>query len=312
MQRRRIIRHEHLCARDQLRGCEQRQSPGAIDRARADCPQNLARQIHIFRRTDNHDASVDEGRERGIVRPFLRRPHAAGCEGDERLALPSPLAQHRVDLVALRLSWEQSWTQHLGAWFDSRLESQPQETRCVMLPFQIVDAPGVKAAARGSCKSDALTYAGAEHQRSAAHGTLCQIRGRITTPAQPRREQQRADEPSIAPTLVVDVDLAYRRIVCQQRCRRRRDDDIDGPALSEMRDQGRRENRVAEKGRLNDETRAFHSVLLVHLQHREKRFLRYLHGADLLHPLLSLLLLLEELALARYVAAVALRQDVLS
>src|SRR6478752_4886258 len=50
---------------------------------------------------------------------------------------------------------------------------------------------------------------------------------------------------------------------------------------------------------------------LLHLQHRQERLLRNLHGADLLHALLALLLLLEELALPRDVAAVALGQDVL-
>src|ERR1041385_5697153 len=50
----------------------------------------------------------------------------------------------------------------------------------------------------------------------------------------------------------------------------------------------------------------------VHLEHRQKRFLRDLHRAHLLHPLLSLFLLLEQLALAGHVAAVALRRDVLA
>src|SRR5438309_1273377 len=51
---------------------------------------------------------------------------------------------------------------------------------------------------------------------------------------------------------------------------------------------------------------------LVNLQDRQKRFLRDLHRAHLLHALLSLFLLLEQLALARHVAAVALRRDVLA
>src|SRR6266436_6430473 len=48
------------------------------------------------------------------------------------------------------------------------------------------------------------------------------------------------------------------------------------------------------------------------LEHRQERFLRQLDLADLLHALLSLLLLLEELALARDVATVALGGDVLA
>src|SRR5687768_17080309 len=52
--------------------------------------------------------------------------------------------------------------------------------------------------------------------------------------------------------------------------------------------------------------------LLVEVEHREERLLRHLHPADLLHALLALLLLLEELALPRDVAAVALREHVLA
>src|SRR5437660_7288431 len=51
---------------------------------------------------------------------------------------------------------------------------------------------------------------------------------------------------------------------------------------------------------------------LVNLQNRQKRFLRNLDRAHLLHPLLPLFLLLEQLALAGHVAAVALRRDVLA
>src|SRR5206468_416087 len=52
-------------------------------------------------------------------------------------------------------------------------------------------------------------------------------------------------------------------------------------------------------------------VLFVDLEDGEEGFLRYLDLADALHALLALLLLFEELALARDVAAVALGDDVL-
>src|SRR5207245_7362586 len=45
---------------------------------------------------------------------------------------------------------------------------------------------------------------------------------------------------------------------------------------------------------------------LVNLEHREERFLRDLHGAHLLHPLLSFLLVFERLAFAGDAAAGAL------
>src|SRR5215210_8925753 len=48
------------------------------------------------------------------------------------------------------------------------------------------------------------------------------------------------------------------------------------------------------------------------LQDREERLLRNLDAADLLHALLAFLLLLEQLALARDVAAVAAGDDVLA
>src|SRR3954451_24224208 len=53
-------------------------------------------------------------------------------------------------------------------------------------------------------------------------------------------------------------------------------------------------------------------AIAVHLQHRQERLLRDLDRADLLHPLLALLLLLEELLLAADVAAVELRRHVLA
>src|SRR5215208_1708998 len=49
----------------------------------------------------------------------------------------------------------------------------------------------------------------------------------------------------------------------------------------------------------------------VHLENGQERLLRNLDGADLLHALLPLFLLLEELALARDVPAVALGEHVL-
>src|SRR5437870_1277037 len=53
-------------------------------------------------------------------------------------------------------------------------------------------------------------------------------------------------------------------------------------------------------------------LLLLQLEHREERLLRDLHAAQLLHPLLAFLLALEQLSLARHVAAVALRDHVLA
>src|SRR5262245_27947557 len=54
------------------------------------------------------------------------------------------------------------------------------------------------------------------------------------------------------------------------------------------------------------------SLLAADLQDGEKRLLRDLDLTELLHALLALFLLLQQLALAGYVAAVALRRDVLA
>src|SRR6266511_4081155 len=50
----------------------------------------------------------------------------------------------------------------------------------------------------------------------------------------------------------------------------------------------------------------------IYLQRRDERLLRDFHLAELAHALLALLLLLQELALARHVAAVAFGGDVLA
>src|SRR5215471_18526996 len=58
--------------------------------------------------------------------------------------------------------------------------------------------------------------------------------------------------------------------------------------------------------------RSSFSLLVLDLQYRKESLLGYLHRAHLLHALLARLLLLEQLALARDIAAVALRQHVLA
>src|SRR6266849_8950536 len=50
----------------------------------------------------------------------------------------------------------------------------------------------------------------------------------------------------------------------------------------------------------------------IHFQRRNERLLRNVHLAELAHALLAFLLLLQELALARHVAAIALGGDVLA
>src|SRR3954451_22633387 len=69
-------------------------------------------------------------------------------------------------------------------------------------------------------------------------------------------------------------------------------------------------------GRLLPATRALwarrRASVVVELEHGEERLLGYLYATDLLHPPLALLLPLQQLALARDVAAVALGGHVLA
>src|SRR5262245_49220625 len=65
-------------------------------------------------------------------------------------------------------------------------------------------------------------------------------------------------------------------------------------------------------GARRDAVRRRSSLRVVQVEHREKRLLRNLDCADLLHAPLARLLALEELALPRDVAAVALREHILA
>ena len=61
---------------------------------------------------------------------------------------------------------------------------------------------------------------------------------------------------------------------------------------------------------LQKSSRLVSERLFIHLQHRQKRFLRNLYAADFLHPLLAFFLFFEQFAFARDVAAVAFGDDV--
>ena len=111
----------------------------------------------------------------------------------------------------------------------------------------------IEPTSRGGREADAFSHS--EYQRGTAHGALREIRRCITTPTQERGELQEAPKSSIASTFVVDDDLTHRRIVRQKWRRRGCDNDIDRSALRQIRKQRRREDRIAEKGSLNDEVR---------------------------------------------------------
>src|SRR6266545_4483160 len=83
--------------------------------------------------------------------------------------------------------------------------------------------------------------------------------------------------------------------------------------LSGRRVPGSRSDAVSGKtGMTGDGSSGMEDLLRIRLEDGEERLLGDLHGADHLHPLLALFLLLEELALARDVAAVPLGRHVLA
>src|SRR3954470_10717533 len=162
---------------------------------------------------------------------------------------------------------------------------------------------------RGAGKSDALLRTGQHREKSAAKGSLREVRRVVgTAAAYVLHGMPEAESRTVGRPLVVAENGSDARVVGERSGAERSRQHVHGPALGELRDQRRRENDVAEKARLDNE-RSRHSV---DLQHREKRLLRNLHRSHLLHALLSLLLLLEELALARDVAAVALGKNILA
>ncbi len=71
------------------------------------------------------------------------------------------------------------------------------------------------------------------------------------------------------------------------------------------------EHEQHEEARGDEDPDRFLRSYLVHSENRQEGFLRYFDGSDALHALLALFLLLEQLALAGDVAAVALGEDVL-
>src|SRR3954464_12673739 len=162
---------------------------------------------------------------------------------------------------------------------------------------------------RGAGKSDALLRTGQHREKSAAKGSLREVRRVVgTAAAYVLHGMPQPESGAVGRPLVVAENGSDARVVGERSGAERSRQHVHGPALGELRDQRRRENDVAEKARLDNE-RSRHSV---DLQHREKRLLRNLDRPDLLHALFSFLLLFEELAFARDVAAIALREHVLA
>src|SRR5665213_2173108 len=102
--------------------------------------------------------------------------------------------------------------------------------------------------------------------------------------------------------------MSQRRLIRRRGCNGTTSSSISGPRArgkdGKSPTSGRKSRYERETGR--------RSVSAAELEHREEGLLRHLDAPDLLHPLLAFLLLLEQLALARDVAAVALRDHVLA
>ena len=234
-------------------------------------------------------------RSRGRAPRMAPRCSRFDAEARGLCGAPRPTIKSRPDLVAAR---------RISA-FRHRQRPQPLD---VMLVRPIWDLGRVQHPASGARESNSFLRSGHHGDHAASEGTLREIRRGVWAPRPdlangcPQSERR-----PVSATLVVWDDGANVRVVGQRRRAARGDQHIDRTALRKLRDERRRENDVAEKARLDNER----SAQSVYLQDCEKRFLRNFHRAYLLHPLLAFLLLLEELALAGDVAAVALGEHVL-
>ena len=100
--------------------------------------------------------------------------------------------------------------------------------------------------------------------------------------------------------------------VRQQRRRPRERNAVQGGSLHRGVPRGRGDGGLLSGACDGTVTREPGSSSAVQLEQRQERLLRNLHVAHALHPLLALRLLLQQLPLARHVAAVALGQHVLA
>ena len=95
MQRRRVVRHEHRARPISSADASSDKRAGGIDRARARRRRSPRASVAIGlgrRRSTMRPASASSRASCGIVRPALRRPHAARRERDQRFARPTPCA----------------------------------------------------------------------------------------------------------------------------------------------------------------------------------------------------------------------------
>src|SRR5688500_7995119 len=177
----------------------------------------------------------------------------------------------------------------------------------MMLVCAILDSIGVEAASFRSVEPDPPADPARYNEKSASKRSLGEVCG-VARPESANRADD-ACEPhnaAVAVTPVVDDQVSYVGIVAQNGGAFGCGHDVHLASFRQLRNERRREDYVPEEARPHNERG--HS--LVDLEDREERLLRDLDRPHLLHSLLSFLLLLEKLPLARDVTTVALRENV--
>src|SRR6185312_43314 len=245
--------------------------------------------------------------ELAVSWPFLGLPRASGRERDHRAVAMLQQLVHSTNVVVRGI--EPRSDRSVG-WLtrcrSKRKIAEREQTARVMPVVAILHALGISPASIRGREADPLPASCGGRKCAAARGSLTEKCA--TRTARLTRQSQKARDPSVGSALVVDEQSRDRRMRCKQCSARRCRDDVHFAVLRQSRDERRRQHDVADEARLHNE-RPQRSV---YLQNCEERLLRDLDRSDLLHALLAFLLLLEQFALARDVATVALGEHVLA
>src|SRR6476646_10608932 len=98
-------------------------------------------------RADDCDPAIDLGRESGVLRPALRCPNAAGCEGHDWLVIPTPSGEEVVDGPTFLVAGIESGPHHCRRRC-SGAGGKPQQPCGVMVVLDVRNAGCVEESAR--------------------------------------------------------------------------------------------------------------------------------------------------------------------
>src|SRR6185437_15406528 len=320
--RQRVVGDEDRRAPNELGRGEEAELRGRVDGVGAGDIGDGARDVDVVWATDDRDpeARREAFGELSIVGPPFGAPDAAGSKRDDR-AIGRMRGEQRVHGAAVVIARVQ--VRDYGGGIScgpGAAVSEREQAGGVVITRAARYTLGVEQTTRGIVESRACGHAREKGERRAAQRALGEISVHVSrivaALAPPRAEAARGT--GDAGGAAVDTRLVERdhapnvRIMREQGRGGARRDHVHWPASRELGQERRGEDRVAEERRLDDEGGGHRWAGSLHLQHRQERFLRDLDRPDLLHALLSFLLLFEELALARHVAAVAFGEHVLA